>query len=207
MSNVLSAKTRSNERKSQLTELRQQGGIPGVVYGYKVENTSISINRAEFTKTMREVGRNGVISLDLEGENVNVILHEYQEDPIRREVIHADFLAVDMDVAIEANVRVDLLNDPVGAKEGGVLQQILHEVIVTAKPDAIPEVIEVDISGLNIGDTITIAEIKGNYACEINHEDDEAIATVTPPRDEEETTDSDEQQEPELIGEDSSDEE
>ncbi len=188
MVNVLKAKERTSDRRSQTRELREQGGIPAIVYGYKTENTPIAINNAEFTKTMREVGRNGVISLDVEGKKLNVVLHEYQEDPIKKEVIHADFLAVDLSQEIEANVRVELSEDAEGVRNGGVLQQILHEVVVTAKPDEIPEVISVDVSGLGIGETVSIAEIRGNYSITINHEDDESIATILAPRVEEEKT-------------------
>ena len=152
MSTVLLAKNRTTEKHSQLTEARIQGSIPAVVYGYKVENTPISVNSAEFLKTMREVGRNGVISLDIEGKKLNVLLHEYQEDSLRREVIHADFLAVDMTVEIEANVRVELSEDSIGVKSGGVLQLLLHELSVTAVPDEIPEVFHLDIPSLNIGE-------------------------------------------------------
>lgn len=187
MANVLKAKERKSERRSQLRELREQGGIPAVVYGYKTGNTPIAIDMGDFMKTMREVGRNGVIHLDVEGKKMNVILHEYQEDPIKKEVIHADFLAVDLSQEIEANVRVELSEDAEGIKEGGVLQQILHEITVTAKPDEIPEVIRVDISHLNIGETITVGEIRGNYSIAINHEDDEPIASILAPRTEDDT--------------------
>lgn len=186
MVNVLKAKERTSERRSQVRELREQGGIPAVVYGYRIENTPIAINMGDFMKTMREVGRNGVIDLDLEGKKLNVILHEYQEDPIRKEVIHADFLSVDMSQEIEASVRVELSEDAEGIKDGGVLQQIMHEINVTAKPDEIPEAIKVDISHLGIGETISIGEIRGKYSITINHEDDEAIATILTPRTEEE---------------------
>ncbi len=188
MVTVLKAKERTSDRRSQTRELRERGGIPAILYGYKTENTPISIDNIEFTKTMREVGRNGVISLDVEGKKLNVVLHEYQEDPIKREVIHADFLAVDLSQEIEANVRVELSEDAEGIRNGGVLQQILHEVVVTAKPDEIPEVISVDISELGIGETVSIAEIRGNYSITINHEDDESIATILAPRVEEEET-------------------
>ncbi|MBM7716697.1 large subunit ribosomal protein L25 [Bacillus thermophilus] len=187
MVNVLKAKERTSERRSQVRELREQGGIPAVVYGYRIDNTPIAINMGDFMKTMREVGRNGVIDLDLEGKKLNVILHEYQEDPIRKEVIHADFLSVDMSQEIEASVRVELSEDAEGLKDGGVLQQIMHEINVTAKPDEIPEAIKVDISHLGIGETISIGEIRGKYSITINHEDDEAIATILTPRTEEET--------------------
>ncbi|WP_144462619.1 50S ribosomal protein L25/general stress protein Ctc [Siminovitchia fortis] len=182
MVNVLKATERTSDRRSQLRELREQGGIPAIIYGYKTDNTPISIDSGEFIKTMREVGRNGVINLDVDGKKLNVVLHEYQEDPIKKEVIHADFLAVDMSQEIEANVRVELSGDAEGVRDGGVLQQILHEVVVTAKPDEIPEAISVDISGLGIGETISIGEIRGNYSITINHEDDETIATILAPR-------------------------
>ncbi|WP_445661531.1 50S ribosomal protein L25/general stress protein Ctc [Bacillus sp. FSL K6-3431] len=190
MSTVLKAQTRTNERHSQLSELRSEGDVPAVVYGYNVENTPVSVESKSFLKVMREVGRNGVISLDLEGKKLNVILHEYQEDPIRKEVIHADFLAVDMSVEIEANVRVELSEDAAGVKSGGVLQHILHELTITAKPDDIPEVIEVDISGLEIGESVTVADVRGNYSVVINHEDEESIAAITPPREEEAETEN-----------------
>ena len=179
MSTVLKAKARSNQRRSQLSELRAQGNIPAVVYGYQVENTPIFINGAEFLKTMREVGRNGVIALDVDGKTLNVILHEYQEDSIRKEVIHADFLVVDLTVAIEANVRVEILGDAAGA---GIVQHALLELGITAKPDEIPEVISVDIAGLEIGESVSVGDIRGNYSCVINHEDDEAIVSIQPPR-------------------------
>ena len=136
-----------------------QGNIPAVVYGYQVENTPIFINGAEFLKTMREVGRNGVIALDVDGKTLNVILHEYQEDSIRKEVIHADFLVVDLTVAIEANVRVEILGDAAGA---GIVQHALLELGITAKPDEIPEVISVDIAGLEIGESVSVGDIRGN---------------------------------------------
>ncbi|MFS0646188.1 50S ribosomal protein L25/general stress protein Ctc [Siminovitchia sp. 179-K 8D1 HS] len=186
MVNVLKAKERSSKRRSRLRELREQGGIPAVVYGYRIENTPIVIDMGDFMRTMREVGRNGVINLELEGKKLNVILHEYQEDPIRKEVVHADFLAVDMSQEIEASVRVELSEDAEGVRDGGVLQQIMHEMAVTAKPDEIPEVIQVDISHLGVGETISVGEIRGNYSITINHEDAEPIATILAPRTEEE---------------------
>ncbi|MCJ8010018.1 50S ribosomal protein L25/general stress protein Ctc [Lederbergia wuyishanensis] len=189
MSTVLVAKSRTNGKRSQLTDIRMQGGIPAVVYGYQVKNTPISVNSAEFLKTMREVGRNGVISLDLEGKKVNVLLHEYQEDPLKNEITHADFLAIDLNQEIEANVRVELSDDSAGVKSGGVLQVLLHELSVTAVPEEIPEVIQIDIPDLNIGESVTVGEIRNRFSCTINHEDDEPIANIQPPRTEEETPD------------------
>lgn len=194
MSIVLEAKKRSNELQSQITDLRAEGDIPAVVYGYKTENTPIAINGAEFLKVMREVGRNGVIALSVNGNKFNTVLHEYQKDPLRNEIIHADFLAVDMNQENEANVRVEFSEEAAGVKSGGILQPILHELSVTAKPDDIPESIQVDVTNLQIAETITVGHIRGNYSCTINHEDEDSIVTILTPRvveeEEEEDTDS-----------------
>lgn len=181
MTNVLKADERTGRKRSDLRELRENGGIPAIVYGYKTENMPISINSIEFMKTMREAGRNGVISLDLEGKKMNVVLHEYQEEPILKNVIHADFLAVDMSQEIDAEVYVGLSGTAAGVKEGGVTQQILHELSVTAKPNEIPEEISVDITNLEIGDVVSVGDIRKDYQVTINHEDDEAIATILAP--------------------------
>ncbi|WP_062110635.1 50S ribosomal protein L25/general stress protein Ctc [Bacillus niameyensis] len=202
MSTVLAAKDREHGRRSLLNQIRNRGDIPGIVYGYQTTNTPIYVNGSEFIKTMREVGRNGVISLDLNGKKVNAILHEYQEDPIKNEVIHADFLAVDMKQEIEALVRVGLLGEDVN-RGGGVVQQILYELSVTATPNKIPEAFEVDITNLEIGDSITIGDIRSNYDITINHDDIEAIVTVQPPRVEEEEPQTQENAEPDVIGKES----
>ncbi|MFD1706523.1 50S ribosomal protein L25/general stress protein Ctc [Siminovitchia sediminis] len=201
MVNVLKAKKRTSTKRSYLRSLREQGGIPAVVYGYQTDNTPISIDNTEFIKLMRDVGRNGVIQLDLEGKKINAILHEYQEDPIKSDVIHADFLSVDLSQEIEATVRIELTGEAVGVKNGGVAQQILHEVTVTAKPDDLPEVIAVDISGLDIADSISIGEIRGNYSITINHEDDETIATILTPTVEQESEDGEDVSAPEEAEE------
>ncbi|MCJ7843039.1 50S ribosomal protein L25/general stress protein Ctc [Lederbergia sp. NSJ-179] len=207
METVLTANRREHGRRSQLTAIRGRGDIPAVVYGYQVNNTPIFINSIEFIKTMREVGRNGVIALDLDGKKVNVILHEYQQDPIKNEVTHADFLAVDLKQEIDALVRVELVGEAEGAKQGGITQQILYELSVTATPNNIPDVFEIDVTDQQIGDTITVGDIKNKYEITINHEDIETIVTVSPPREEEEESDEVAQTEPEVIGEDKSAEE
>jgi large subunit ribosomal protein L25 len=194
MASVLEAKKRKNKQHSELQQLRKNGNIPAVVYGYKVENTQVYVSESDFTKTIREAGRNGVISLNIEGQKQNVILNEYQEDSLRKEIIHIDFLAVDLSVEIEANVRIELTGESLGVKDGGVLQQPLHELTISAKPNDIPDAISVDVSNLQVGETISVADIKGNYSFNINHEDTETIASILPPRQEEEISTGEQQE-------------
>jgi large subunit ribosomal protein L25 len=193
MSAVLQAKERTEFRKSNLTKLREQGNIPAVIYGSGIDSKPIYVSAGELIKTIREVGRNGIFSLNINGEQHQVILGDYQEDPLKKEMIHADFRAVDMSSEINAEVRIDLIGEAAGVKDGGVLQQPLHSLSITAKPGDIPNSIEVDVTNLQVGETLTIADIKGNKPYRINHDDEEVICSILPPKQEEEISTGEQQ--------------
>lgn len=194
MVTALDAIKRENKQQSELKNLRDAGQIPAVIYGYNVESTPVYVNGADFLKVIREAGRNGVISLQIDGNKRNVILNDYQEDSIKKDILHIDFLAVDMKAEIEANVRVELVGDSPGVKDGGVLQQSVHELPVVAKPNELPDAIQVDISNLHVGDTLTVADIKDSYSYKIAQEDELTIASVLAPRQEEEISTGEEQE-------------
>ncbi|WP_338752531.1 50S ribosomal protein L25/general stress protein Ctc [Bacillus sp. FJAT-52991] len=182
MSAVLEAKKRNSFQRSGLTQNREEGNFPAVVYGKGVDSESVYVNESEFLKTIKEVGRNGVISLKMEGQKYNVILQDYHQDPLKNDIVHADFLAVDLSSDITANVRIDIEGEAIGAKEGGVLQQPLFELSVTAKVSEFPENITVNVSQLGIGATLTVGDIRSQCSFEINHEDDETIVSILAPR-------------------------
>ncbi|MEI2666381.1 50S ribosomal protein L25/general stress protein Ctc [Rossellomorea sp. LJF3] len=194
MATELKANTRKDFKRSSLTKLRHEGNIPGVVYGYKADNTPIMVDAITFIKTIREVGRNGIISLNVDGNKQNVILSDYQQDHLKDAVTHVDFLAVNMSEEIDADVRIELVGEAAGVKDGGVMQQPLHEVSVTAKPKDIPESIEVDVTELQVGETVTISDIRDKYSVTLNEEDDRTIASILAPRQEEEIDSGEEQE-------------
>lgn len=194
MADVLEAKKREVKHHSSSRQLRRNGCIPGVVYGYQTENTPVYVNDAEFEKLLRENGRNAVLSLNVNGTQRNVMVHEVQTDPLKNKIIHVDFLAVNMSEDVDATVRVVLSEECAGVKDGGVLQQALHELSITTKPDQIPDAITVDVSNLQVGENITVADIRGQYGFTINHEDTETICSVLPPRQEEEISTGEQQE-------------
>ncbi|MFL6555941.1 MAG: 50S ribosomal protein L25/general stress protein Ctc [Bacillus sp. (in: firmicutes)] len=194
MSTVLQAKERKEFRHSALKQIRTSGNIPGIIYGSKVDSKPVYISSADLTKTIRQVGRNGVISLEVNGNKQDVVLTDFQEDTIKREIIHVDFLAVDKSSKINVDVRLVLVGDAIGVKDGGVLQQPIHQISITSTPDNIPQQIEVDIANLQVGETVTMGDIPSAGAFIINHEDDEVVASILPPKQEEEIN-SGEQQE------------
>lgn len=185
MSTVLQAKERKELRRSELRKIRDNGNIPAVVYGAKVESKAVFVSGADLTKTIRAVGRNGIISLDVDGSKQDVILTAYQENAIKKEVIHVDFLAVDKSSKVTVDVRLVLAGEAAGVKDGGVLQQPLHQLSITTTPDNIPPQIEVDVSHLQVGETILAGDIPA-FDFTINHEDSEVIASILPPKVEEE---------------------
>ncbi|WP_075980183.1 50S ribosomal protein L25/general stress protein Ctc [Bacillus massilinigeriensis] len=196
MSNTLVAEERKMFRRSVLTKLRNDGKIPAVVYGRHEPSKSIAVKNIDLLKVIRENGKNGIISLDINGKSENVILEDFQWNPLNHDIIHADFLHINMTNEIHAKVHVDLIGTSKGEEEGGILQQSLHELNISAKPRDIPEVIEVDISNLGIGHTVNIGAIRNNYShITINHDDDEVIATLLSPKFEKEDDSIEEQSE------------
>lgn len=197
------AKLASNSRagkskQSELKELRQTGKVPAVVYGFETENTSLSVDENEFIRVIREVGRNGVIDLEIAEGVTQVMVNDYQFDALKNQITHIDFIAINMQTEVTVEVQIELTGEAPGQKEGGVIEQPLFEVSVTAKPADIPETIEVDISELNIGDSIHVEDIrsKGNFV--IENEDADALVIVSAPTEEPEEDENAEEQSVEV---------
>lgn len=172
---------KGKQTKGELNKIRNEGKIPAVVYGYGASNTSVKVDEPEFVKVIREVGRNGVIELGVGSKAIKVMVSDYQIDPLKNKVTHIDFLAINMKSELTVDVVVNLTGEAQGVKDGGVVQQPLFQLSVTATPDEIPETIEVDVTELNIGDSIMVGDLKADKAYTINNEDDEAIVSVVPP--------------------------
>lgn len=210
MAIILKANKREDLTRASTKEIRREGFVPAVVYGKEKEAQSVSVNSLELLKTVRDEGRNAIISLDVDsGEKVDVMLHEYQTHPVKGDVIHVDFYIVDMKEEMDVAVALRLEGEAVGSKEGGVLQQPLYELQVRAKPRDIPEEIVVNVDDLDIGDSITVADLPKSDLYEFIDDAEAAVVTVLAPEAEEEETgeEVDFSAEPELIGADDEEEE
>lgn len=199
----LKATKRENLQGSVTNQLREEGFIPAVLYGKEKEASTIAVNRLDLIKTLRDEGRNAIISLDIEnGETVDVMLHEYQMHPIKDLILHADFYVVDLSEAMDVEVPLRLEGEAQGSRDGGILQQPLFVLQVRAKPNEIPDEITVDVSALEIGDNLTVADLPKAAEYEFLDDPETGIANVLPPEAEEEETteDVDLSVEPEVIG-------
>lgn len=191
---ILEAKERTDLKSSSTRRIREEGNIPAVING---DNNSkpIFINSIEFLKTIRETGRNGIIQLVVNNEKHSVMLNEIQKDPLKGEYVHADFLIVNMNTKVDVDVNIHLVGDAIGVKDGGVIQQSMHQLSITALPTNIPQSIDIDVSDLAVGQTILVDDVSTGGKYEINHEQSEVIASVLPPRVEEEIDSGEEQEE------------
>lgn len=182
MSVSLEVSKRAVRPRSLRNKLRHEGKIPAIVYGYQIESTPISVDAKTLTKALRDHGVNAVISLDVEGKKVNTLLVKTQVDTFTKEFTHLEFLSVDMEEVTELDAEIVLIGEAAGVKVGGVLNQNLYSVLVSATPDNIPERVEVDITKLEIGDAVTIADLPKNDKFTIVTDPEEQILAITEPK-------------------------
>lgn len=181
MSSVLNAKKRVKGQRSSLTQLRQNGAIPGVVYGYQMESTSISLDAKAFAKVLAEIGSKSVFQLEVDGKMVNAVLTEMQRCALKGFVKHVDFKSINMSEELEVDIPVTVVGDAIGIAQGGFLLQPNREVRIKVKPADIPETIEVDVSDVAIGTSLYIADIRHKFSFDILNEDDYTLVAITPP--------------------------
>ncbi|MER0465435.1 50S ribosomal protein L25/general stress protein Ctc [Bacillus cabrialesii subsp. cabrialesii] len=182
---TLTAKERTDFTRSSLRNIRTSGHVPGIIYGKDTENKPVSLDSVELIKTLRDEGKNTVLTLDVGGKQHSVMVTDLQTDPLKNEITHADFQVVNMSEDIEVEVPIHLTGEAIGVKNGGVLQQPLYELTVKAKPKAIPQTIEADISKLDVNEVLTIADLPAGGDFSFNHESDEVVASILPPQQQE----------------------
>lgn len=142
--------------------VRSEGRIPGVVYGSGESATSLSVDRAELRRALTtEAGLNALITLEVDGESFLTVVRELQRHPVRREVLHVDFLKVDPFAPIEVEVPIRLVGE---AKQvttnGGMTEQRITMLKVFVRPDSIPDAIDCDISAMTLEDSsILVADL------------------------------------------------
>jgi large subunit ribosomal protein L25 len=186
--------TRANKR------MRRTGRVPGVLYGGEGEPVHFAVDARELRLAMQKAG--AVVELSMEGQRTPAMLKDIQRDPVRGDAWHVDFLRVNLRVAVQAPVVIELVGveDAPGTSEGGVLEQQTRELNVEALPNEIPETIQHDASGLEAGATLTLADLTAPQGVTFLDDPETVIASITLPRLEVETSDAPEA-ETEVVGE------
>ncbi|MDY7233293.1 50S ribosomal protein L25/general stress protein Ctc [Hyalangium rubrum] len=159
---TLEVKGREGAGKGAARKLRGQGLVPAVVYG---KHLKAPVHIAVEPKSVRQSINtphklNTLITLKLDGASHQVLLKDFQMDPVTREILHADFIAVKDDEKVKVNVPLVLTGKAIGVADGGLLTQARRELEVWALPQAIPEKIEADVTHLKIATALHINDIK-----------------------------------------------
>ena len=208
----LVARKRNVFGKGAARNLRRAGIIPGVLYGRDQDTMSVQINEQTFKKFLRANGENMLIDLNIDEYGTEpVLIKELQRHPVKRSLVHADFIRISLDESVTAPVPITLVGSPPGVQEGGVLTFLLRQISVTCLPLLIPEEIQVDISEMNIGDTIRVADLALDEEIENLEDPQSYIVSVVPPiveaepvEDVEEDEEGEEGEEGELVVEEAS---
>jgi large subunit ribosomal protein L25 len=181
----LQVKERERRGSADARRLRREGLIPGVLYGKGKTPYAISVPERDLRRVLTgEGGLHAILDVVLEGQKTThaSILKDYQQDPIRGHISHIDLQEVPLDQPIQATVNVQLVGEPAGVKEGGVLSQVQREIHVEALPMEIPEHIDLDVSGMEIGDTLRLADLAPMEGVTyLDAPDETVLATVTLP--------------------------
>ena len=184
---VVEARPRADFGKNVNRRLRAQGLIPGVLYGARKQAVPVAVSPKEIGSILRSAsGENTLFDLQLDGSRRKVILKEFQVEPIKGRLLHADFYEVALDQTLEVTVHIELSGVPTGVKvEGGVLDFVTRELEVECLPTEIPERIVVDVYELALGKHVRVSDVKVPDRVKVLTDPDVVIAHVVAPRAEE----------------------
>lgn len=161
----LAASVRTGTGKEAARRIRTTKHIPAVFYGPRTAPVHLTVNTGDLQGVLKQTTRDSaIIKLEMISEgggaqNATVMIKELQVDPLRGDYLHADFYEISMDKEITADLGVNLVGEPVGVTNGGILQTIRREITITCLPDKLIDWLDVDVSGLDVGDAVHVEDI------------------------------------------------
>ena len=154
---TVQAEERQETGKGANRRLRMQGKLPAVIYGRGLETLSVSVNLQDVDLILHsEAGHNTIFQLQVSGKLTDVLIKDYQLDPVKGSLLHADFQAVALDQKMTFAVPVQIVGTAEGVIAGGVLEQVLREIEVECLPTEVPDHIPLDVTALEIGDSVRV---------------------------------------------------
>jgi len=198
---TLTIDSRTPEGSRATRRLRREGRVPGILYGGDGNPLSFSADARDLRNALHASG--AVIELTMDGKSTPAVVKDSQHHPVRGDLTHVDFVRVNLNVAIQAVVTVELIGaeDSPGAREGGVVDQPVREITVEALPTAIPESITIDVSGLSIGENLTLEAAEVPEGVVVVDDPETVVVTVLAPRLAIEEEEAEIEAETEVVGE------
>ena len=160
---ALAARKRSGNGKGEARSLRREGRVPAIAYGAGTDPVALSVDALELYHALHtDAGANVVLRLEVDGDTHLAFPREIHRHPVRREVLHLDFVAIDRNQPVTADVPLILVGaeDAPGVAQSGVIEQQLHAISVEVLPLNVPDQIELDVSDMNIGDVKRVSDVR-----------------------------------------------
>lgn len=177
----IKANSREKTRKSERKKLRREGNVPAVVYGRELESKSLTVSVKDLNRVLgTSAGENVLLALDIEEEKGEhpVMFKEIQRDPIKDHFLHVDFYAIDLKEKIEVSVPLNIIGEPKGVEEGGVPQYQMREIELSCLPTNIPHSIEVDVSEVDLNESLNAGELPLPEGAELVTDSEETVMSV-----------------------------
>jgi large subunit ribosomal protein L25 len=180
---TLTAQPRQTRGKGGSRKLRASGRIPAVVYGHGEDTRELSLDARELERLFAQIHKEStVIDLRIEGESeVKALIREVQAHPVKGAILHVDFYQIHAGERITVEVPVVLEGTPAGVRAGGILQHTMNSLEIKVLADQIPDAIRVDVSNLDIGDSIHVADLTLPEGVEAQVDADRSVCSVIPP--------------------------
>jgi large subunit ribosomal protein L25 len=178
----LTASAFEKEKKGDVKRLRREGKIPAVLYGHKEKTKTIYVEQKKFKEILDALKKETVIvNLKIGSKNYPCVIKSLQQNPLNEELLHVDFQHIHKKERVRATVPIHVVGAAPGVEKGGILDMHLHEVVVRCLPDALPSHIDVDVTNLELGETIHLKELKtSNLDFELSL--DTTVVSVLVPR-------------------------
>ncbi len=179
----LKAALRNRTGSGRLNQMRREGWLPSVIYGKGTENLNLKVDAKTFADVLaHSSSENIIVNLEIEGQGTRLaFLQSVQHDPMSAKVLHADFRSIDENTAITAHIPTHLNGESLGVKAGGLIEQYVHAIEITCLPNDLPETLEVDISHLEVGDSLHIGDITYPTGVKATHAADVVVAHIGKP--------------------------
>lgn len=175
---VFSAQDRANRGSAEAKRLRRTGRIPAVIYGRKGASVSIDLDAREFMSGVKGISESTIVKVNINGKVHDAFVKDTQRDIKDGNILHVDFYEIEGDTLLRARVSLNLSGNPIGVREGGILETPLHDIEVECFPNDLPERLDVDISGLKANQAIHVRDLALGSGVKLISNPDQVVALV-----------------------------
>ncbi|MDR0474577.1 MAG: 50S ribosomal protein L25 [Treponema sp.] len=175
---VLKAQSRANTGSAEARRMRRNGRVPGVLYGRSGKAVSLDLDTREFVNGIKGISESTIVKVELDGKTHDAFVKDTQRNILDGNILHVDFYEIESGAALRAKVSISLKGNPIGVRDGGILEFPLHEIEVECLPKDLPERIELDVSTLAANQSIHVRDIPLAQGVRVVSNADKVVALV-----------------------------